>query len=151
GSVLIALAAAGLLLARSAWEKAMIALAELAPAAFAWRSIERLYRAGLREKKRGQSASVPVDPKDQAAKNDRESDASSAPLLEASNLAYRYPEARAPALRGCDLVVGRGDRVLVEGPSGGGKSTLVAALAGLTAPDQGSLRFVGRSLEEWGE
>ena len=43
----------------------------------------------------------------------------------------------------CALEIRRGDRVLLEGPSGGGKSTLAALLCGLRAPSSGSLRLDG--------
>ncbi len=43
----------------------------------------------------------------------------------------------------CALEIRRGDRVLLEGPSGGGKSTLAALLAGLRAPSSGSLALDG--------
>ncbi|MGE0484412.1 MAG: ATP-binding cassette domain-containing protein [Gammaproteobacteria bacterium] len=60
-----------------------------------------------------------------------------ATVLELRRLAYRYPGADAAALNACDLVVRRGERLLVEGPSGGGKSTLAALLAGLRQPAGG--------------
>ena len=46
-------------------------------------------------------------------------------------------------LAGCALDIRRGDRILLEGPSGGGKSTLGALLVGLRVPDAGRLRLAG--------
>jgi ATP-binding cassette subfamily B protein len=46
-------------------------------------------------------------------------------------------------LQGIDLVVRPGDRILLEGSSGGGKSTLGALLSGLREPDQGLLLLGG--------
>ncbi|MEI6776532.1 MAG: ABC transporter ATP-binding protein [Chloroflexales bacterium] len=60
-------------------------------------------------------------------------------LLMARSLVYRYRAGAEPALRGCSLRVAIGDRVLIEGPSGGGKSTLAAVLAGLRSPEAGLL------------
>lgn len=42
-----------------------------------------------------------------------------------------------------DLTLQPGDRLAVTGPSGTGKSTLLAALAGLVAPEAGTIRVAG--------
>jgi len=65
------------------------------------------------------------------------------PLLEARDLAFGYAARPAPVLEGCSFVLREGDRVLLEGASGGGKSTLAALLAGLRAPSGGDLRLNG--------
>jgi len=61
------------------------------------------------------------------------------PVLMARNLVFRYRERARPILRECNLKIQEGDRVLLEGPSGGGKSTLAALLAGLRKPESGLL------------
>ena len=61
----------------------------------------------------------------------------------AERLAFRYSGAPAPALRGVDLEVRAGEVLLLEGPSGGGKSTLLRALCGLVPHFHGG-RFAGR-------
>lgn len=48
-------------------------------------------------------------------------------------LTWRPVGARAPILTEIDLAIEAGERVLVTGPSGGGKSTLLRALAGVLA------------------
>ena len=55
--------------------------------------------------------------------------------ISARDVSFRYPGRAEPVLSGCALDIRRGDRVLLEGPSGGGKSTLAALLAGLRVPD----------------
>lgn len=53
-------------------------------------------------------------------------------------------------LRQVNLTVVAGERVLVEGPSGGGKSTLVSLLAGLRTPDSGLVLSDGLDLATLG-
>jgi putative ABC transport system ATP-binding protein len=50
------------------------------------------------------------------------------------------------ALRGIELVVGRGEFVAVTGPSGCGKSTLLNLVAGLETPSDGEVVLAGESL-----
>jgi multiple sugar transport system ATP-binding protein len=51
------------------------------------------------------------------------------------------------ALRGVDLQVADGEFCVLLGPSGCGKSTLLSVVAGLTAPDEGSILFDGRPVD----
>jgi ATP-binding cassette subfamily B protein len=64
-------------------------------------------------------------------------------LVLARNLTFSHTRTARPVLQGIDLVVRPGDRILLEGSSGGGKSTLGALLSGLREPDQGLLLLGG--------
>jgi ATP-binding cassette subfamily B protein len=64
-------------------------------------------------------------------------------LIDANGLTFRYQAAGEPVLRGADLAIGRGERILLEGASGGGKSTLASLLAGLRDADSGLLLLNG--------
>ena len=50
----------------------------------------------------------------------------------------------ASVLKDCALRVTAGRRIALMGPSGCGKTTLINAIAGLAAPDSGSIRVNGR-------
>jgi len=58
-------------------------------------------------------------------------------VLEARELTKRYGD-RA-ALSGVSLAAARGERVAVIGPNGAGKTTLLSILAGIQAPDSGTV------------
>jgi energy-coupling factor transport system ATP-binding protein len=77
------------------------------------------------------------------------------PLVSARALAYRYPEARRPALREVELEVGVGEFVVLAGRSGSGKSTLLRACSGLVphyhgGEASGSLSVCGFDVREHG-
>jgi len=65
-------------------------------------------------------------------------------ILQARNLRYRYPDGR-EALRGVDLAVKEGERLVLIGPNGAGKSTLLLALAGLIEAE-GEVLYQGEPL-----
>jgi ATP-binding cassette subfamily B protein len=71
-------------------------------------------------------------------------------LIRSHQVAFRYPRQAKRALDGIDLQISRGERVLLEGPSGGGKSSLVALLTGLHAPEAGQLLLQGVDIETLG-
>ncbi|WP_089719006.1 ATP-binding cassette domain-containing protein [Candidatus Entotheonella palauensis] len=70
-------------------------------------------------------------------------DESTMPLLTARHLHFQYPGHHEPVLQQCNLDIHPHDRILLEGPSGGGKSTLVRLLTGLQQPSSGTLMWHG--------
>lgn len=73
--------------------------------------------------------------------------AADGPVLRFSELSLRHSEDRPPVLRGCSQAIAPGDRVLLEGSSGGGKSTLATVLAGLAAPTGGAMWLRGEPFD----
>lgn len=57
-----------------------------------------------------------------------------------------YVRDRRPILDGLDITIERGEIVGIIGASGSGKSTLIKCMAGLLAPESGSIRLCGQEL-----
>ncbi|GHE21956.1 ABC transporter transmembrane domain-containing protein [Halomonas urumqiensis] len=68
--------------------------------------------------------------------------------LRFEGVTFTYPGREHPALAGLDLTIGAGERLALVGPSGGGKSTLLALLLRFHDPDQGTIRLDGIDLRE---
>ncbi len=69
--------------------------------------------------------------------------------IEFSHVSFTYPGATKPVIRDLTLTVRPGQSVALVGSNGSGKTTLVKLLAGLYAPDGGTIRYQGRDLREW--
>jgi putative ABC transport system ATP-binding protein len=75
-------------------------------------------------------------------------DASTTTPLSLDAVTLTLPSAAGPVeiLRGVSLTVEPGERVAVVGPSGSGKSSLIAVAAGLEQPTSGTVRLFGQEL-----
>jgi len=67
--------------------------------------------------------------------------------IEASRLGFGYHELLPPLLDDFNLFIGAGERIVLTGPSGGGKTTLGLLLIGQLSPDSGRVLYGGRDLE----
>jgi ATP-binding cassette subfamily B protein len=143
-SAALAVQIGGVLLAAIAYRKLATGLWQLAGALIAWRQVAPLFHAAARQ----DLATAPSLLRAPAAGVGVMGEA--APVLEAHDLVFRYRERGAPVLRGCSLRLWPGDRLLLEGPSGGGKSTLATLLLGLRRPDSGLLLLDGLDLHTLG-
>lgn len=74
-----------------------------------------------------------------------------APALSLGRLRFARPEAARPVLEAFDLTLARGEWLALRGPSGTGKSTVLALAAGLLSPDSGAIRLWGQPLADWPE
>ena len=137
GAGRIAAGLAGVVVIYGALRKLAQAFPSLATAAIAWRQVAPLF-AGADAAVTGQAASS----------SPGRSAASAAPaaapaLVAARQIGFRYPGRAEAAIADCSFEIRRGERVLLEGASGGGKSTLAMLIAGLRAPDLGTLALDG--------
>jgi ATP-binding cassette, subfamily B, bacterial len=72
-------------------------------------------------------------------------------VINASSLAFAYTPDAAKVLDGVNLSIRAGEQILLEGPSGGGKSTLASMLVGLRQPQSGLLLLNGVDRHTLGE
>jgi ATP-binding cassette subfamily B protein len=64
-------------------------------------------------------------------------------LVDARELVFHYKDRAEPVLHGTNLEIVSGDRLVLEGQSGGGKSTLVSLLTGVREPTSGRILIDG--------
>lgn len=129
----LAITVGGVLLAYRAWKRLTGGLWQLAGAFIAWKRTALLFHAAARPEVRG----LPAYAARSAATPERQ------PLLDAHDIVFRYRDTGDAVLRGCNLRIACGDRVLLEGPSGGGKSTLAAVVTGMRVPQSGVVLLQG--------
>lgn len=139
GIASLAVGVGGVLLARQSFERLAGGLNQLIGARIAWRRVAPLFHAAEspdRVTSPDYAAAPPV--------------ADTQPTIEACALAYHYPGSATPVLEHCDLTIHPGDRLLLQGSSGGGKSTLAALLVGAREPSTGLLLARGLDLASLG-
>jgi ATP-binding cassette subfamily B protein len=151
----------GILLAAAAYKKLATGLWHLAGAVIAWQRVAPLFHAaarpelvtspslvqppasGLRGTRTRNQGPQTRDQLVQTRTAGPGGTEETSPVLEAHDLVFRYRERGAPVLSGCSLRLWPGERLLLEGPSGGGKSTLATLLLGLRSPESGLVLLGG--------
>ena len=123
----MALGVAGLLLAYSAFRRLSSGLWSLTEAAIAAQQVAPLFQAAARLEATGSPALA----LDATSPHDT--------FIEVNDISFRYRPMGEPVLHHCNLRIGPGDRILLEGPSGGGKSTFASILSGMLRPQSGLL------------
>lgn len=137
-----AIALGGILLAYRALKRLAAGLASLADAVISWQQVAPLFHAAARPDLHG-SPAIALGP------SMENGDAGA--IMEAHDLIFCYQDRGEPVLRGCNLAIRAGDRVLLEGSSGGGKSTLASLLIGMRSPQSGLLLFRGLDRQTIGD
>ena len=139
----LAISLGGILLAFQALTSLVMGVRSFVEAMTAWKQVGPLFRAATRHHDTQSAALVGLPDMQQTPEAGHL-------LVTAGELDFRYRDRRRPVLRNCNLQIYRGDRLLLEGPSGGGKSTLAAVLAGLRVPESGLLLLEGLDRQSLG-
>ena len=143
-NITLAISLGGILLAYRALKRLSLGLISLADAIISWQQVAPLFQAAGRPQLQGSPAIVFTP----AARNDGDGNQA---VMEGHDLVFRYQDRGEPVLKGCSLTIRRGERVLLEGSSGGGKSTLASLLVGLRVPQSGLLLLHGLDRQTLGE
>jgi ATP-binding cassette subfamily B protein len=144
GSATLAIAVGGIILAYRALRNLMDGCERLTAVAIAWDRIKPFWLAAARRERVGQprfAVSTRTATMDRADHNS---------LMDIRDVVFRYPARHEAVLGGLNLRIHDGDRLLLEGPSGGGKSTLATMLAACRTPDAGLLLLRGLDRETLG-
>ncbi len=143
---LLAVSLGGTLLAALSLEQLTGSIHQFLEALMSWHQVHPLYEAAAREHaKKTPKFISPTFLQQQAARH---------PIIRAEKINFSYNtdgRGRKRILDKCSLTLESGQHFLLEGPSGGGKSTLAALLSGLEVPESGSLLLLGLSHERLGE
>jgi ATP-binding cassette, subfamily B, bacterial len=130
----LAISLGGILFAQRALAGIAGGMAGLGRAAIAWQQVAELFHAG-------HQGAAPAQPF--LATPPNAAGASRTPLVDATGLGFGYAPNGERVLDNADLRIMPGERILLEGASGGGKSTLASLLVGLRTPQSGLLLLGG--------
>jgi ATP-binding cassette, subfamily B, bacterial len=130
----LAVGLGGLLLAYRAFRGLALGIEQLAAARVAWERIAPVAPSDADEW-------IPTHPRFAVARAPAARNGH--PVLEARGIVFRYPNRATPVVQNLDLRIHPGDRLLLEGSSGGGKTTLGTLLAASRTPDAGLLLLDG--------
>jgi ATP-binding cassette subfamily B protein len=140
----LAISIGGLLLGYQSLGRLTGSLSQVAGAAIAWQQIKDLFNAAARNQAKT-SPSIYGEPEAGLDQSD-----TGQKLIEGADLVYRFRSGAEPVLQHCSLEVYSGERILLEGPSGEGKSTLASLLVGLRMPESGLLLLQGLDYQTLG-
>ncbi len=149
-STKLAISLGGIMLAFDALKHLIQGILSVIGGFIAWEQIEPLFTAAMDsqdDEQLGVVLSSTIDKERQNLSSDKTASENTTEteeaLLVVHDLFFRYREYGQPVLNGCNLRIAHGERILLEGPSGGGKSTLASVLTGLRSPESGLLLLCG--------
>jgi len=68
--------------------------------------------------------------------------------LSFENVSFQYPDKPFPVLKNASFNLDRGERMLILGPTGSGKTTIANLLLGLLKSDSGTIKINGKPIDE---
>ncbi|MFN8495348.1 MAG: ATP-binding cassette domain-containing protein [Caldilineaceae bacterium] len=140
----LAIRLGGILLAQQAFSQLVAGGQSISGALLAWRQVRPLVQAALQPEAAPDHAALNLlTPAQATGMTTMGGNAVGRSLILAREINFRYPKQGRAVLQNCNLQIRHGDRLLLAGPSGGGKSTLTALLAGLRIPESGLLLLWG--------
>jgi len=138
----LAVGLGGVLLAYRSFRSLAEGTERLTAAAVAWQRVRLFWQAAARREPPGEPGL--------AGRAAADAPAGATPVLDARGLAFHYPGRSGNVLAGVSLRIQAGDRLLLEGPSGQGKSTLANLLSGARTPSAGLVLQRGLDRETLG-
>ncbi len=134
----VAVSLGGVLLAQQALNTIVLGVQSIVAALLAWQEVKLLFQAAAQAPRTSTATSFAP-----AVGVSREPLAHEEALLTLHDVEFRYRAGGRTIVEGANLKIRAGDRLLLEGPSGGGKSTLAALLTGMRTPTGGLLLLGG--------
>lgn len=142
----VAVSLGGVLLAQQALSSIVLGVQSVVAALLAWQEVRLLFQAAIQPSANGPAHNVSVllaSPGLLAALQTPAAAQRQRALLTLHEVEFRYRAGGQAIIQNGNLEIREGDRLLLEGPSGGGKSTLAALLTGLQLPTSGLLLLGG--------
>jgi len=133
----LAISIGGMLLGYQGLGRLTGSISQATSVAIAWKQIKDLFTSSARD----ETATSPAVYSEIISR--RQEDGERQKVIEGADLSYRYRPGAEPVLRRCSIDIFSGERILLEGPSGEGKSTLASLLVGMRKPDSGLLLLNG--------
>jgi ATP-binding cassette subfamily B protein len=138
-SAQIAVSIGGILLISQYLNQFVTGISSIIDVIITWQQVGPLFQAASRDQQ--PATTTYISPQEIYKKQKQKQ--KQQPILTASNLTFRYQPEATPILQNCNFTIYQKERILLEGPSGGGKSTLAALISGLRQPETGQMQLWG--------